>query len=223
MAGVNDFEPEDEKIIELLLASSLFHLNASHWLRSGLAIDQVMIYGSPQNHDLLKRWRPYIACSLQNASETEEAENEAVLSFGLLVMEMEAKRRIKPIAEDEDWETGLPSKDSMLKRALASWKRRLDSNYQQIGEACLNFCELVERFSHPSLKDDMKRTAAIYRYILSPLHQIITQRYCSTSILFKGFPQAAKLSQLPSASLSQSGPLIWFDDSTPEPSFHDAT
>ncbi|EGR44079.1 uncharacterized protein TRIREDRAFT_112638 [Trichoderma reesei QM6a] len=68
----------------------------------------------------------------------------------------------------------------------------------------------------------MKRTAAIYRYILAPLHQIITQRFCSTSLLFKEFPQSTKGSQIPSSSLSQPGwgsPLKWFDDS--ESGLHD--
>ncbi|KAK1243094.1 hypothetical protein MKX07_003722 [Trichoderma sp. CBMAI-0711] len=168
-AGTGEFEPVDEEIVELLLASSLFHLNASHWLRGGLDMDRVLIFGTPNNSDLLKRWRPYVACSFRDTSEMEDAEDEDILSFGLLIMEMEAKRRLKPRDTDIDWITGLPSKDSMLKRAL-----------------------------------------------------IITQRFCSTSLLFKEFPQSTKGSQIPSSSLSQPGwgsPLKWFDDS--ESGLHD--
>lgn len=221
-----EFEPEDQKIVELLLACSLFHLNANNWLRGGWDMDNVLILATPRAQDPLKRWRPHIACSLESSLEFRVDDNNDILSFGLLMMEIEAKRKVKPEDEDKDWVTGLPSKDSMLKRALADWKRRLEDGYQQIGRACLRFRELAERIYHPALTEDMKRTAAIYRYILVPLYQLIAQRYCSASLLFKGFPRPPESSLAPYHRPSQpswGSQLILFDDLKSDSAWHDPT
>jgi hypothetical protein len=218
-----EFEPEDHMIVELVLACSLFHLNTSHWLRSGWDMDNILILATPKAQNPLKRWRPHISCSLESSPSFQGNDNDHILSFGLLIMEMEAKRKALPTDEDKDWLTGLPSKDSMLKRVLKDWKRKLEDDYQKIGTACLLFRELAEKFYHPALADDMKRTAVIYRYILVPLYQLITRRYRSASLLFNGFPRLPESSSAPYLRPSQSrwgSPLILFDDSKWDSNWH---
>ncbi len=214
-----EFEPEDQKIVELVLASSLLHLNTTHWLRDSLHIDRIAILWCPpaQDPDPFAQWHPYITCSLEGSpGQGVDEDDDDVLSFGILVMEMEAGRRLVPTSEDMDWETGRPSKDSMLKQALVSWRKRLEDGYQQIGNACLNFRELVDTFYHPDLDMEMKRTAAIYKYILTPLYNIMAQRYRETSLLFKGFPQSTKIARASCLSQQQKqkrpAPLTLFDD-----------
>lgn len=151
---------------------------------------------------------------------------EDILSLGLLILEIEAKRKIEPVAEDREWDSDLPSKDSMLRRALEEWKRRLEDPYRRLGQACLQFNELTQKFYHPALPDKMRRTAAIYRYILVPLHQLIAQRYCSTSLLFKGFPRSWKTFVDPFSATTKplwANNLVLFDDSEPHSTWHDPT
>ena len=134
---------------------------------------------------------------------------------------MEVKEKAKPTENDTDWDTRVPSQSSILHRVLTKdWKKKLDDGYKQIGMACLQFRELAEKFYDPALRGDMKRTAAIYKYILAPLYQLILQRYNSASLHSKAFPDPFKN---PSAPYSRwSGPgrgsgLVLFDDS----SWHD--
>jgi hypothetical protein len=218
-----EFEPEDHMIVEVLLACSLFHLNTSHWLRGGWDVDNILMLASPRAQNPLKRWRPHITCSLELPPGSRGDDSDYILSFGLLIMEMEAKRKASPTDEDKDWLTGLPSKDSMLKRVLKDWKRKLEDDYQKIGTACLLFRELAEKFYHPALEEDMKRTAAIYRYILVPLYQLITRRYRSASLLFNDFPRPPESSSAPYLRPSQprwGSPLILFDDSKSDSNWH---
>jgi len=217
MVGDCEFEAEDHKIVELLLACSLFHLNSSRWLRNDWDMDSVMVFATPGAQNLLNRWRPYIECSLESVPQNRGDDNDDILSLGLLIMEMEAKRRALPTEEEKDWVTGLPSKDSLLKRVLTEWKRKLDDGYQQIGSACLRFRELAQKFYHPALPEDMKRTAAIYKYILVPLYRLITQSYRSTSQLFYPFPrppQSSPASYLGLANQNWDSQLVLFDDSS---------
>lgn len=129
---------------------------------------------------------------------------------------MEAKRKALPTDEDKDWVTGLPSKDSMLKRVLTDWKRKLEDGYQQIGRACLLFRELAEKFYHPALAEDMKCTAAIYRYILVPLHQLSprdTAALLYSSIAFQGHPRVPRLHTF--VRRTRVGVPGWFYSTTP--------
>ncbi|RDW74910.1 hypothetical protein BP6252_06052 [Coleophoma cylindrospora] len=210
-----EFEAEDHRIIEVILACSLFHLNASHWIRTGWDMDNILISPTPGAQNPLNRWKPYTACPLELSPLSPSNSNDDILSFGLLIMEMEAK---KPLPTDTatDWVTGLPSKDSLLQKVLIDWKRKLEDGYQQIGTACLRFRELVQKFYHPALPDEMKRTAAIYKYILIPLHRLVTQRHCSTSQLFCSFPTPYDSATAPSLrSMNQTwnsnSKLVLFD------------
>lgn len=214
------FDSEDRKIVELILACSLLHLNTSHWLQAAWEMDNILIYaGQPNAEDPLKRWRPFIACSLESSSHptVDHEDIQDVLSFGLLIMEMEARLKVLPTDDDKDWETGLPSKDSMLKRVLADskWRGEVEDGYKRIAKACLEFRDRVDKFYDPVLPEDMKRTAALYRYILAPLHELVTQRFNSASLCSNGFPSPSESSSSPfSRGLIQScgSRLVLFDD-----------
>jgi hypothetical protein len=217
-----EFESEDHKIVELLLACSLLHLNTSDWLQAGWDMESILIYvGLPRAQDPLKRWKPYITCSVESSSSPiiQRDDNQDILSFGLLMMQMEAKLKIEPTENDNNWETGQPSRDSMLKRTLtdSNWRGKVEDGYKQIATACLHFRELLEKFYDPVLTADMKRTAAMYKYILAPLHKLVTQRFSSTSLCSYGFPDPSERSS--SGYLRRSGQrydseLVLFDDSS---------
>jgi hypothetical protein len=214
------FDPEDRKIVELLLACSLLHLNTSHWLQLGWNTDNILIYPmEPNAQNPLKRWRPFISCALDSSSSaTDEPEDiRDVLSFGLLIMEMEAKLKVSPTDAPKDWDTGLISTDSMLNWALtdSKWKGKVEDGYKRIAKACLDFRERVDKFYDPDLPKDMKRTAALYRYIIAPLHELITQRFSSASLCSQDFPDPSKsASSLYGRGLSHScgSGLVLFDD-----------
>lgn len=220
--GITIFEDEDHKIVELLFACSLLHLNTSHWLQAGWDMESILIHaGLPRSQNPLQRWKPYITCSLESSYVVRHDDNQDILSLGLLIIEMEAKQRVEPTENDKDWVSGELSRDSMLKRAMtdSKWGDKLSPGYKQIIEACLRFRELLGKFYDPVLTADMRRTAAIYKYILAPLHQVITQtpRFSRTSLCSYGLPDP------PDSSLAtnhrRSGQkygsdLVLFDDSS---------
>ncbi|OBT39280.1 hypothetical protein VE00_10597 [Pseudogymnoascus sp. WSF 3629] len=219
--GILIFEDEDHKIVELLFACSLLHLN-SHWLQAGWDMESILIHaGVPGSQNPLQRWKPYITCSLGSSSVVQHDDNQDILSLGLLIMEMEAKQRVEPTENDKDWVSGELSRDSMLKRALtdSKWGDKLGPGYKQIIEACLRFRELLEKFYDPVLTTDMKRTAAIYKYILAPLHRVITQtpRFSRTSLCSYGFPDPPDSSSATNyrhSGQKYGSDLVLFDDST---------
>jgi len=183
---VPEFVEEDQKIVELLVASSLLNLNASAWLSADLTMKNILILATPA---LERRWKPHVTCSLKPADSENEV-HDAILSFGLLLMEIEAKKLVRPKPVDQDWETGLTSKDSMLKRILEEWNRAVGDGYRHVATACLRFRELSARFYDPALTQDMKNIAAIYKYILAPLHRLITHQHSRISALFNGLPNS---------------------------------
>ncbi|KAL6900066.1 hypothetical protein GGI43DRAFT_406221 [Trichoderma evansii] len=181
-----EFVGEDQKIVELLVASSLLNLNASAWLRANINIKSILVESSP---NLDRRWKPLVACSLE-AINIEDEVQDAILSFGLLLMEMEGKKIARPKEADNDWETGLPSKDSMLRRIIEEWNRVVSDGYRHIATACLQFRELSARLYDPGLTQDMGQSAAIYKYILAPLHRLATQQHSKISPIFTNFPSS---------------------------------
>jgi hypothetical protein len=217
-----EFEPEDCKMVELLLSCSLLHLNTSDWLQADWDMESIHIYPAlPRAQDPLKRWNPYITCSLESPSSpfVRRDEHQDILSFGLLIMQMEAKLKIEPTENDNDWETGEPSRDSMLKRVLtdSSWRGKVEDGYKQIVMACLHFRELLEKFYHPRLTADMKRTAAIYKYILAPMHNLVTQKFGSTSLYSYGFPPPPEISSarhICRSDQAHTSEMVLFDDSS---------
>jgi hypothetical protein len=180
---------QEKRIIELLVANSLFNLDTSHWIRTGLDIDKISVRVVKTASDLLARWKPHIACSLPT-SDDEDDENAAVLSFGLLLMEMEADRAAEVKEEDKDWDNGGVSRDSILKRILGEWADNVEDDYKDIATACLLFRQLSEKFYDPQLRQDTKRTGAIYKYILAPLFRVVAGKFRKTRELFPGVPQS---------------------------------
>ncbi|KAK8116357.1 hypothetical protein PG984_012859 [Apiospora sp. TS-2023a] len=181
---VQKFVEEDQKIVELLVASSLLKLNASAWLGVELSINNVFLVPTSALH---LRWKPHVTCSLESA-DCKEDTHDAILSFGLFLMEMEKKQAVRPKAADKDWETGRFSKDSMLKRIIKEWSRSVGDGYRDVAMACLRFRELSARFHDGGLSRDMYEIAAFYKYILAPLHRINIRQYSNISSMFGDFP-----------------------------------
>lgn len=208
---VQEFVEEDQKIVELLVASSLLNLNASAWLRANMNIKNILLESSP-NPD--RRWKPLVACSLETIDIQDEV-HDAILSFGLLLMEIEGKKVARPRAAENDWETGLPSKDSMLRRIIEEWNRSVSDGYRKIATACLRFRELSVRLYDPGLTQDIGQSAAIYKYILAPLHKLATQQHSKISPIFTNFPsslQRASATRDYSLGRATSSPgLVLFD------------
>lgn len=208
---MEEFVEEDRKIVELLVASSLLNLNGSGWLRTDMNIESILLESSPS---LSWRWKPLVACSLKAIGVRDEV-HDAILSFGLLLMEMEGKKPARPKAVDTDWETGLPSKDSMLKRIIEEWNRSVGDGYRHIATACLLFRELSERLYDPGVTEEMGQIAAIYKYILAPLHKLITQQHSKISFMFTNFPSSLQSTLVtkssPPGQAASSPGLVLFD------------
>ncbi|KAI2615063.1 hypothetical protein GGR54DRAFT_632365 [Hypoxylon sp. NC1633] len=206
---------QEKKTLEFLVACSLLNLDTSHWVRLGLDIDRISVRLAREASNLL-RWKPHITSSLQTV-DGEDDENAAVLSFGLLIMEIEANRVAKPKEEDKDWDRDGFSRDSILKRILGEWADDVEDNYKNIATACLLFRQLSERFYDPLLTQDTKRTGAIYKYILAPLFRLVTGRFHKIRDLFPGIPEST-YSRLPSSDHNLGHPtstsdMIIFDGS----------
>lgn len=191
--NLEDFElkAQEKRILELLVACSLLNLDTSHWIRLGLDMDKISVHVEKTASDLLTRWKPHITCSLQTVDD-EDDENSVVLSFGLLLMEMEANRAVEPTERDKDWDSrGGISQDSMLRRILEEWADDVEDDYKDIATSCLLFRQLAERFYDPLLTQDTKRTGAIYKYILAPLLRLVTRKFRKLPQLFSNIPKSA--------------------------------
>ncbi|KAF2106155.1 hypothetical protein BDV96DRAFT_339008 [Lophiotrema nucula] len=198
--AVTYFEDGDRRIVQLLIAFSLVNLDKSNWIKEGLSVKDVSLRAS-ETSSTLKRWMPYLSCSLPSLN-AEQDENMAVLSFGLLLMEMEAKEIADPKEEDQEWGSNKTSKDSMLKRILGEWTK-VDDEYKNIAAACLYFRELSEKFYDPSLLPEHFRTAAMYRYVVAPLYRLVTSRVNAASQLFGKFPEPMMRRQAPLSRISR--------------------
>ena len=210
------FEQRDRRVAEILIAYSLLNLDRSQWLKLGLSVDTVSLRLAGCQTSL-DRWKPHVSCSLVTTDDDED-ENAAVLSFGLLLMEMQAERRAEyDSRKDKDWETDKPSKHIMLSRILGQWTACVDDQYKEIAAACLDFRELSEKFYDPSVTQEKRRTAAMYKYILAPLYRLVTGRFEAITLLFDKFPRSASRPFMSAHHTGQTTPgfgLKLFDDET---------
>lgn len=220
-SDVAEFEQRDRRVVELLIAYSLLNLDNSRWVKLGLTVDTVSLRVT-ETLNSLERWKPHVSCSLASLDGKDD-ENVAVLSFGLLLMEMEAKRLAEPKEEDAEWGSDRPSRDSMLKRVLEEWTGYVEDGYKDIATACLLFRQLSEKFYDPSLTQEKRRAAAMYRYILAPLYRLVTSGFRAASELFGELPRSAPSPSIPAprtGQLASSSGLELFDGkemTTPDP------
>jgi hypothetical protein len=184
-----DFYPRDKKFVELQLAFSLFYLHSNQLLRGPWDLDKIDIQGSASSSHSYDHWRPLLSCHLNQVQDEHDGDDDKIVSFGLLMAEIGAGDRLTAIPADNDWETGLPSKRLMLRRALDKWERVLEDAYKSIGNACLQLAEFSEGLYNAELSMNQKRTAAIYRHILAPLYVHVRNNFQDVSRLFQGFPR----------------------------------
>lgn len=181
---------QEKKSLELLVACSLLNLDTSHWIRLGFDVDKISVRVLREASNLSDRWKPHITSFLQMADDDDD-ENAAVISFGLLIMQMEANRIAKPTVEDQNWDRDGISRDSLLKRILEEWADDVEDDYKDIATACLLFQQLSERFYDPLLAPETHRTGAIYKYILAPLFRLVIRQFRKSRDLFPGIPKSA--------------------------------
>ncbi|KAH8878944.1 subtilisin-like protein [Thozetella sp. PMI_491] len=210
------FDNQDEKVLQVALAYSLLHLYKSRWLRQALARERINLAGAKHALGMPSRWEPYVSCTLQiddEDTELEKDDQDTIISFGILLLEMEARQRAVPSEADFAWGADYPSQDLILDRILAEWGRTVDDGYRSVARACLHLQDLAEGLYHPDLSEDMRKTAAIHKYILSPLLDILKERF---SRAFRLFTAAATRKQKKDsgskASVSEQEPVNLFDD-----------
>ncbi|QKX64567.1 uncharacterized protein TRUGW13939_11742 [Talaromyces rugulosus] len=175
----DSFVHEDQKFVEFLIAYSLLNLDASAWLGTDLDVQNIFILATP---NLDRRWKPHVVCSLKNEVLSDKT-YDVISSFGILLMEIEAKRSAGLGARNNGWETNLSPKDAMLNRIVQDWGREVDNRYINVATACLRFRELSETFYDPLLPERMNDIGTFYKYILAPLYRLVTQQHDKISLL----------------------------------------
>lgn len=196
-----EFEKEDQKSIELLLAYSLLCLRGTSWLQACVGVDEIISFPSPDSEDLLSRWRPHLPCTLGEKAQICD-EIDQIRAFGILLMELESGLRATSLPEldfEPDYENPRagPTKDAVLERMLAEWARKVDDGYFRVASACLDFpnrAELMLPFlgEHADKIGDenlekLKRTAAIFKHVVMPLREILEKRHSNVFQLFNNF------------------------------------
>jgi hypothetical protein len=167
------YEDEDNAISQALLACSLLHLHDSNWTKAAWGLDEILVSYAQSGENKLDHWKLFLPCCLGdsiNPLGSEISMEDNIISFGILLMEMETKKKVRiSLDKDFDWETGQASRAMLLRRTLEERKRKLTSDYIKIGKRCLELIKLAEKISHPALRDELRVKAAIYRYITHPL------------------------------------------------------
>lgn len=182
---ITTLKPRQKQALEFRMACSLLNLVTTDWIRLGLGIDKISVAGDAAGPLALK---PYVKCSLGLTNDNDDKnddENAAILSFGILLMELQARKTAEPKEGDKMWHNkGSFSRDSILSRILEDWADVIgDDEYKAIGEACLHFRQLSDKFYNQSLTgdaddtNDMNRIGAIYKYIIAPLSRIMVSRW----------------------------------------------
>lgn len=219
-----ELETNAKAELQFLIACSLLKLDGSYWTQSGLNGDKILLRAAKRAYNLSKFWKPHIACTLLVPS-TEEDENLAISSFGLLLMEIETGKVAPQIETSGSSDNKAFTTRQALEWTLKEWAREVNPGYISISKACLRFSKDFETFYDPQIDgfdNRSKRAAAIYKYIVAPLFRVLIQivqnvRNVDNDDNFlhrtKGFPLSANNS--PSV-LSETVPnSTTFDDSGP--------
>ncbi|KAI0098771.1 hypothetical protein GGR51DRAFT_423139 [Nemania sp. FL0031] len=197
---------QEKGVVQLLLACSLLCLYKSNWVQMGFDTNAISVPVGKTGSDGLARWRPHISCSLETVDRRGNMD-DAVLSFGMLLMEMEAGKAAEPTEEDRDWSRERFSQDSTLKRILKEWRGDVQDGYRAVATRCLKFSEKADGHHDPGLKAESQRIGAIYSYILAPLCYVVGQNFKDTPKLFNTIPNTAWDQPFPN---NHGASLPWF-------------
>lgn len=192
-----ELEPHHKTELQFLIACSLLNLDGSHWIRSGLHGNTVSLCAARRTSDFVEFWEPYTTCIL-SAQSTEEDENLAILSFGLLLMETEAGEIASHIERGGNHNHNAETLRCILERTLKEGVDGVGVSYKNIAGVCLHFAAYFETFYDPLIDGSdrrTKRSGAIYKYIVAPLFRLCTQRFQNVDISRPrtiGFPLSAR-------------------------------
>lgn len=184
-------EAQDKTELQFLIACSLLNPDGSRWIQLGLHGDRISLRGAKEDSDVSKCWKPHLNCTL-SAPSNEEDENLAILSFGILLMEIEAGRVTPRIEPGGDRLCNTLSLRGILSRILQEWVGAVEDSYRSITNACHHFGEDVETFYDPSIDGRTRRTGAIYKNIVASLFRLASQRFSNSLQRMNGFPLSAK-------------------------------
>lgn len=190
-----ELRPHHKTELQFFIACSLLNLDGSHWIQSGLHGNNISLRAAQRTSDFLKFWEPYTTCIL-SVQSTEEDENLAILSFGLLLMETEASKIASQIETGGNYNYNAETLRCILKRTLKE-AEGVGVSYKNIVDACLHFSTHLETFYDPLLDGydrRTKRAGAIYKYIVAPLFRLCIQKFQNVGSSLprtNGFPPSA--------------------------------
>lgn len=128
------FSPKNRELLSYLLASALFRLYGSPWIRTRLGDDTVFLYPRWDRGSRFYQWRPHVHCALASTENKQNDQNnrEYMAAFGVLVMELQAGVSAEWTDDDLDWETDTMSNQVRLGRILEGWKEMVPDGYRHV-------------------------------------------------------------------------------------------
>lgn len=210
----HEFEREDQKLVELLLAYSLLFLRDTSWFNPSQPpadadgerptwMDEMVCFPNPSSDSALDRWRIHLPCRLQKGSAPAPASDQfeqVVYSFGILLLEMETGLKASSLLVEPEFgkPRGVLGNHMVLEAMLMEWARKVDDGYLRVAGACLNFdkcADAMKRFvrDQQSAKlqgldhQGLHRAAAILGHIVMPLKRLLRDRYPKAFELFSSF------------------------------------
>lgn len=170
---------KQKKLVAVNLAKSLFSLLGSQWLQEFWDAERIFFLPTTNTIEARDLEFPQISCTLPSGYSddsplsTIEDFYPFVLSFGILLLELELDQKVEITANDESEADELcPASFIALLRTFTLRKDDIDDPYLlQIINSCFDFASRVEAIDHPLFDKELRVRAAILRYILQPLVQ----------------------------------------------------
>ena len=189
LLGSQYFSPKNRELLSYLLASALFRLYGSPWIRKRLGDDTVFLYPRDRG-SRFHQWRPHVHCALASTENGRNDQNnrEYMAAFGVLVMELQAGESAEWTDDDLDWDTNTKSNQVRLGRILQEWKEMVPDGYRHVSRACHEFERLIGSFPDNNVACHLKSLAIVYKCILEPLFHILERNFGGDAQLFKGIP-----------------------------------
>jgi nucleoside phosphorylase len=168
---------KQKKLVAVNLAKSLFSLLGSQWLQQFWDAERIFFLPTTNAIEAADLEFPQISCTLSSGNGNDSHVSTIggfypfVLSFGLLLLELELDQKVQITANDEyEADEVCPASFIALLRTFTLRKDDIDDPYLlQIINSCFDFASRVEAIDHPLLDEELRVRAAILRYILQPL------------------------------------------------------
>ena len=213
-----------KKILAVVLARALLKLFGSPWLQSPWNAERIFFMHDLSTNEIIDIHHPYISCSLKPNNLDEANMVNFVFAFGILLLELEIDDSISTtIKDEEEADENCPPIYMALLRMFLLRKDDLDDYLVEVINSCLDFSRRVELINHPSLDDDLKPKAAIFRHIVQPLIRRLQAAHSEVSLEKLDGPQQPAKVNLPTTitryngqsslkSLSQASTMTSFSD-----------